>query len=320
MGDREYDYTARPTNWYLANHPDWIAYRCDQTSVAYEFNDTNYTPMNIQNPGVQDRIYQEVKARAQVQNADGIAIDNISPSGGNVCGYNDGGFHRLYSGAVYGDPAIADGYGAWMQVLKNKSAADGLCLAVNHYWDENNTTSYPNSLGYEKMAVPIEVILDEEGYVRNNAIAPFLTDEKLVKKLTAFSRLAQTKGLILVDQISPDVVSVTNSAKQTALAIFLLIKGGQSYLTWPVPYDAAYHGNQFSEHDTPIGLAHEAMRRDPRSGILYRHFEKQIAVLNPSSTRSAKMQVGGKDLTDLYGASYPGGIVELAPLTGMVLH
>src|SRR5579875_903037 len=38
-------------DWFKQNHPDWIVYKCDQTTPAYGFGEPN-TPLDITNPAV----------------------------------------------------------------------------------------------------------------------------------------------------------------------------------------------------------------------------------------------------------------------------
>ena len=42
--------------WYQANHPDWLEYQCDKTTLAFEFGTTTLAPLNFADPAV--RAYQ----------------------------------------------------------------------------------------------------------------------------------------------------------------------------------------------------------------------------------------------------------------------
>src|SRR5947209_13601678 len=41
---------AHDLTWWQANHPDWIEYQCDRTTVAYEFGESTAVPLDITNP------------------------------------------------------------------------------------------------------------------------------------------------------------------------------------------------------------------------------------------------------------------------------
>jgi hypothetical protein len=38
--------------WYKTNHPDWLEYRCNKETLAYEFSDKTHAPLDFSNPGV----------------------------------------------------------------------------------------------------------------------------------------------------------------------------------------------------------------------------------------------------------------------------
>ena len=39
--------------WYQQNHPDWLEYLCDRTTLAFEFGATTLAPIDFANPAVQ---------------------------------------------------------------------------------------------------------------------------------------------------------------------------------------------------------------------------------------------------------------------------
>ncbi|GAC1566464.1 MAG: hypothetical protein NVS3B14_08970 [Ktedonobacteraceae bacterium] len=43
---------AHNLSWYKTYHPDWIEYRCDKKTVAFEFGTTTSVPLDITNPAV----------------------------------------------------------------------------------------------------------------------------------------------------------------------------------------------------------------------------------------------------------------------------
>jgi hypothetical protein len=105
-----------PTNikWWLANHPDWITYKCDKTTVAYEEGDCN-VPLDISNPAV-IAWQQSFVREAAASGYDAMACDNYQlESMGDACGvYSGGKWVQKWTGKEH-DPQLAKDVVGWMR-------------------------------------------------------------------------------------------------------------------------------------------------------------------------------------------------------------
>jgi len=90
--DPRYYPAAHDITWYKANHPDWIEYKCDRSTVAYEFGE-NDVPLDITNPAVISYIEKtylatELRPGSGYQ---GIGFDNLEfENAGNWTGQRCG--------------------------------------------------------------------------------------------------------------------------------------------------------------------------------------------------------------------------------------
>ena len=83
--------THHVVTWFLANHPDWIEYACDEKSVAYETNNRN-VPVDKTNPAILDDMIRTYLFPAIQQGHRGIAFDDIDfVHGRNRCGVRRNG-------------------------------------------------------------------------------------------------------------------------------------------------------------------------------------------------------------------------------------
>src|SRR6266581_7609294 len=75
---------AHDITWWQANHPDWVEYKCDKTTVAYEFGETTTVPLDITNPNevaYMEHTYVDAGLQGTLldhpgEKYDGIAFDN----------------------------------------------------------------------------------------------------------------------------------------------------------------------------------------------------------------------------------------------------
>jgi hypothetical protein len=114
-------------DWVRANHPDWVAYKCDRTTIPYEFGDSN-VPLDFANPAVQQWMLAEVQVDANLGYS-GVGFDNVSSvNSWHRCGHFDvsGGWVQQYTGNQdnwnLDSTYLADVLG-WMAAMKRGVAA-----------------------------------------------------------------------------------------------------------------------------------------------------------------------------------------------------
>ena len=87
--------------YWKAFHPDWVLYKCDRVTPAYEFGDPNM-PLDFVNPALLSWQIQTYAQPASESGYDGIAADNLNLQ--NLFGacsiYRDDQWVQCYTGQL----------------------------------------------------------------------------------------------------------------------------------------------------------------------------------------------------------------------------
>lgn len=137
--------------WLYVNHPDWISYQTDRTTVTSEYGDTKYPQVDISNPAVRDYLANSMIVNSHGWN--GIGLDNVTPQNnfktaghyaGTVtpcasvsrpaCG---GTWTQQYSGKSEVDVAWTRDVTNYIRTLRQKLATSGLTLLLNENYAFN---------------------------------------------------------------------------------------------------------------------------------------------------------------------------------------
>ena len=309
MDDREPG-AEHDTNWYVANHPDWVARKCDG-SPAQEFSYSNgfRAPLDIRNPAVRAYLLNSNLGKVlHTGRFDGVAVDNLS--GDNTwarCGVlTSSGFRRDFTG-VGVDPAFSAAQADWMRWLRLRVNAAGLCLAGNNYFSDDNPQ------GFLQIASALDIVVDEHGFTRNNR--PLSLDAAWRTRMETYLSLPPGKPLVIIDYPAATQAQLSNTGLSWAIANFLMVKRANSYLSLTT-LDGFDKWTEISALDIPIGAPLEAMHET--GGLYSRRFEHVIAVVNPSSQRAASMTLPTGEWRDLDGQPDRGALT-LGPATALVL-
>jgi len=111
------DVVRLPLAWLVANHPDWIEYACDRTTIPYQWV-TDNVPVDFENPAVQVWMLAQAQLRAD-EGYSGVGFDNVwLYNGWGRCGhYSLGGqWVQEYSGGLY-DASYLGGVLAWADAM-----------------------------------------------------------------------------------------------------------------------------------------------------------------------------------------------------------
>jgi hypothetical protein len=308
--DRDPDRT-HDVAWYKINHPDWLVYQNDRESPAHEFKyDWGYnTPVDITNPEVREYLFEvNLKSTLGTGRYESIAIDNVfCTNDWHRAGvWQEGIWRQQYQGAKV-DPVFARDVADWMKWLAERAHAAGMSLSANHY------PKLDDEAGYRLIANELDIIVDEHGYTRKGK--PMFTDEKWRQYVSLFADLAQTKPIVVIDQLTEGPDPPTPAVINWALANYLLMKGDRTYVAWPM--DNGYGRiDEYPELYLPIGRPLESFVGV--GDVFQRRFEKAIAIVNPASKASATYQVPPGKWRDLAGSEHS-GIITLPPASGLVL-
>jgi hypothetical protein len=158
-----YRSTMQSPDWFLANEPSWIMRKEDQ-SIAWEYNNTNDTPLDIGNPAVIAYLQQEILAGMKPGQT-WICLDNIDPeNSANEVGHYDasGNWVQQYTGQPNDAKWTADNVN-YINVMTIWAHSHGLQVMINN---AGGSSAVPVSQ-WEAFAAPADGIM-KEGWPQDN--------------------------------------------------------------------------------------------------------------------------------------------------------
>jgi hypothetical protein len=308
--DREKDKT-KTAEWYQNNQPDWIVYKCDGQTIAnsYRYPYGYATPVDITNPAVRNHLYEEnVRPVLGTNRFDAISVDNLSDENKwGRCGViRSGVFQREFAGSDI-DLSFNRAQHDWLEWLRAKVNADGLCLAGNAYF------SGQNPAGFELVADALDIVVEEHGVTRR--AKPMELGRAWQTRFGLYRRVATNKPLLIIDYVAQTRDEVTIPAISWSIANYLLVKEDRTYLAM-TPMNAPSEFEDFDQLYLQTGRALGPPQTDGR--IWWRRFEHAIAVVNPSALFSGRLSLGDNDWRDFEGRVSHGS-VEVPPASALVL-
>lgn len=301
--------------WFLANHPDWIEYRCDRTTVAYAEYASGHrlVPLDIANPEALQYMFDNFYAPAVINGGyEGVAFDDVflvNRSWRVRCGHYDktGNWVQQYTGQAV-DPAFQQTVIYWAKWMYSHFHAIGATVSLNFSYD----ASVPELS--DQLVENSDLILEEGAF--GNVYGGFsYVDSKWVTRMNIYKSLAQkNKGLFIIDEMEGSFANISQADKQWFIANYLLIKGKHTYLTITGNQEYGYLFLT-PEYDAPIGAAKDIMYKS--QDVYMRDFTNGKAIVNPSSTQSYTVTLPSGVYKDLYGNSQ--NSITLGPRSGIVL-
>lgn len=319
--DTRYNVGAQPLSWFLANHPDWIEYKCDRSTVAYEFGQTTDIPLDTSNPAVLSWLKETFYAPAAQSGYGHLDFDNFQMSNagswsGQRCGHWSGApgasvWVAQYKGTS-DDPnyraneiAMARNLRDWLRVNYPRVA-----FAANFSYDN----AYPADS--DSLMSHVDILFDEQGFTNPNGGSPYrYTDAAwLAKAQHTWNFISAGHGWQDINQFGASFSALSNEQKQWAIANYLLLKNNASwlYLCGPQEYGTLLMTPEYAaEIGSPTDTYHQSQ------GVYIRTFTNGLALVNPSGTGSYSVTLSGL-YRDLYGHSLSGQ-VTLPPASAQVL-
>src|SRR6266568_3664023 len=332
--DSRWSREAHDLTWWKANHPDWIEYQCDKTTVAYEFGESTVVPLDITNPD-EVAYMQQTYVDAALQGTllhypgvkfEGIAFDNpnfqnAGDSTGQRCGHYDpaGNWVQQFNGTG-NDPAYRQAIITWTKNMQaymhshypNNPMSENFSFDFSFPTDSNTLLSY------------IDIDNDEQGFTNgNNASASnpkswYYTDSQWVQKMQALQTFMSNgpKGWYPNNQEPVSFANLTNDQVQWALANYLLIKNNTSYLSISGYQEYGYLLIR-PEYAAPIGSPTNAYYA--LQNVYMRDFTGGLVIVNPSSSTQYTVSLPSGKYKDLYGNTI-GTSYTLPVHSGVVLQ
>ena len=300
--DRDLD-RSHTADWYAANAPDRIVYKCDRTTPAPLFTYAwgAYAPIDTTNPAVRDYILERYIAPALRSGHKVIALDNVSlRNGGRRCGvYRNGQWVQLFSGEGK-DPVYEQAVMDWVKWLADAIHARGGLLALN-------ASVVPEDAAKTRRLIALgDIWLEEAGTSRG--CTQRVSDDVWRAKFEAARWAAQRMAWVALEKTCTFPDDIGDDEAQWIVGNFLLARGPQSYL------GAVKNGVRIPELHYPPNLnprvgAPAGPAEEVPGGGWVRPFRRGLVLVNPSSTATMRYR-----LTDGQWAA-----LDEQPVSGEVL-
>ena len=309
------DFTfLRGLKWWKNHHPDWILYRCDETTPAWP-SGLKYVPLDISNPAVVQ--WQMATYAPAMENGgyDALGADLVglgNSSGG--CGvFIHGVWTPRFSGQQV-DDAWAKAVLAWVSAAASAlhSQARPLTLGINtvpesrpfgdpeedqllnsadFVDDESAFTNYGNDfVSVDK----VNQIIQWMTYIQQSLNKPFLVDDKWNTPTTSQQQLGWSIATYLL-------------GKYHLAALFTDHQPGYGYEYWHSEYAAPV--------DKPCGDA----QIDPsHHGVFFRLYQGAYVLVNASASTTYTLNLPKPSYRSIFGGTVTSP-VTIPPDTGDIL-
>ncbi len=263
-------------NYWTTNHPDWVLYKCDRVTPAYEFGDPN-VPFDFTNPAVVSWQVQTYAQPASKIGYDGIAADNVNLQNQfGACGsYIQGKWVQRYTGQL-DDPQWTTDVITWLTLMQQ---------ALHHL--QHPLALIPNlSIGglspdgpsVRQVLSHVDGVLDEGGFT--NFGDGYLTNSNWLQAIQFIQAVQQqNKPYYIINQFP----SIGRAEIQWALASYLMAKEHTSALY--ISTLQGYGGQSlYSEYAAQIGSPSGPMYQT--QGVYLRQYSQGLSLVNPGNTNS----------------------------------
>lgn len=295
---------------WKAMHPDWILYKCDRRTPAYEY-DVPEIPLAFSNPGVINYQLQTYAIPASTGGFNGITADNLNMENlFGACGtYENGKWVQRYNGK-HDDPQWQNDVVNWVvqmqQALHN--LPHPMALILNMGYGHALTV---NSAPIQQILAHSDGVLDESGFTHYGTYD--LTDQDWVQAIQ-LSNIVQNQGKPFYIVNNLPVIDRANM--QWALASYLMAKGHYSeiFVSTTQNYGIdAWHNEYNAQIGSPTGSMVYGQN------VYWRNYSNGLSIVNPSSRDGFRVRLSTSvSFVDLYGHAV-GSTVVLPPHSGLVL-
>jgi hypothetical protein len=295
---------------WRAIHPDWILYRCDRKTPAYEFGNPNM-PLDFSNPALVNWQVQNFALPASQNGYNGITADNVNLENlFGACGtYQNGKWVRRYSGK-YDDPQWRADAVNWITHMQTAlhNLPHPMALLLNLGYSQSLT---PTSSIIRGVVSHSDGVVDEAGFTHYGT--GYLTDQYWTQAIQLGEMLqAQGKPFYIVN----DLPSLSRGNMQWVLASYLMVKehACEVFISTTQNYGIAAWYNEYNARiGTPLNAMHLS------NGVFLRNYSNALSIVNPSSHATFKVPLNrAVHYVDLYGNSV-GPVVTMRPHSGLVL-
>lgn len=297
--------------YWQSVHPDWVLYKCDRVTPAYEFGDPN-VPLDFANPDVVSWQVQIYGMQAAASGYDGIAADNLDLVNlAGACGvYVNGKWVQRYTGQS-DDPQWRAAIISWLTRMQQALHRLPHPLALIPNVGLGNLPW--NDPQLQQVVSHVDGLVDEGGFT--NYGSSYLTDNAWVQRIQLIESVQkQQKPYYIINQFP----SVGRAEIEWALASYLMCKeqGAALYISTIQGYGSEAW---YSEYNTQIGSPSGSMYQ--AQNVYWRNYSNGLVVVNSSAANAYTVSINapaGHHFDDVYGNRI-GRTITLPPHSGMVL-
>ena len=290
-------------------HPDWILYKCDQTTPARDPGNP-YVPLDFANSAVVAWQVETYAQPASISGYDGIAADNLALQNlSGACGvYIHGRWVQRYTGRL-DDPQWRADIIMWLTRMQQALHHLRRPLALIPNISLEALPLYDPV--WQQVVNHVDGLLDEGGFTYYGS--GYMTGSAWVRRIQFMETVQQQhKPYYIINQFR----SVGHAQIQWALASYLMGKEHTAALF--ISTLQGYGGDTwYSEYGaligSPLGLMYQAQN------VYFRNYSHGLSIVNRSATNTyAVTLTSGISYSDLYGCPV-GQTVKLPPHSGLVL-
>jgi hypothetical protein len=304
-------------SWYQQNHPDWLEYVCDKTTLAFEFGTTTLAPLDFTNPDVRAFQWANWVDAPLSQGYAGIAVDTMDLTNNWArCGHysSAGAWVKQYTGRPTDAKFrhdVLDWEAATYEHVQQYSPTATMQVNVSYHFGQPSADNL-------KLMTTTDLLFDERGFTNWGDGQPVTPQEwnGIVKAL----RYVQAKGLCYMT--NGEEPGASKKIKQTerlwVIANYLLVRNNCTYMYISgVSGQAQDYGKLilFPEYSINIGHATEDMTKV--HGVWQRSYSNGLTLVNPSN-KTATVTLPQGSWVDVNGNAV-GPTVTLTQQTGQVL-
>ncbi len=320
-------------NWWQRNHPTWILYECDKTTIAY-VPGLPEVPLDISNPAVAAYQASALGVYAEANGYSGIAADIVdltnntghARNGAGGCGiWNDAHIWKQKFSGQYKDPRWAAAVGLWATTLQPllHNYPRRLALAVNTPPGAFQAPVKGKGGDPAARAVfdHVDVELDEAGFSLWGQYSDIPTLVNVVGWMEYMQ--SQGKAFFVADDWNQQTGPPTVHQLDYSLATYMMGKEQAAGL-YVGKNDMYGEENYYSEYDAAIGTGCTPMYGGPEDPhylgerIYFRKFTGSFAIVNISPTDTYKIRLPKPSYTNIEGGTVYSPL-RVAPNTGYVL-
>ena len=322
------------TEWLYTLHPDWIVYKADGTTIAYEFGDERYPPFDISNSAAISQHVVSIQKGAEAYQ--GVGLDNVSaansfgaavvylhpthvpcvPADRPSCG---GQYVRKWSGATDGtDLAYMASNVSYLKHLHEYLNAKKKIVICN-----NNVSAGRNAHWNGGVGILCDGNMDE-GFVYHgckNGRPDFMVDRTWARIEQADAESAKAIWIAVAYTCNGNVTNWSPDEANWTIGNYLLMmeNGKRNFLSIAPKKNASYVDYpHYLRID--VGSFTQAPPAANCAPVCRRTFANGFVVVNPSSSESGTFVVTQKNCHDMWGRPLGRGLHTISSASAIVAN